>query len=204
MALARSLTQAGAGDHVFRSPRIAYALLIVVLASCGAAADAPTSSGSRGLNAATAETAPVIAKRFAVAAETITDPGAAMLAAVERRSLQLLNNERAAVGAPPLAVAADLTGSARAWADDMRRNGFRHTPKPSMQHLLGDDRARVGENIAFWSSPSGNHREAALRLQDLWRNSPSHYENQLDRGWTVVGIGIMRDAAGWWAVHQFA
>lgn len=188
---------------MFRSPRrLVFAISLALLASCGTVASAPSPPSSSIEPAIEVE--PLLAKRVVAAGGKPVDIGDAVLSDIERRSLQLLNDERATVGAAPLSVAFDLTQSARIWADDMRRNGFRHTPKAGMQQLLGDDRERVGENIAYWSSPSGNLREAALRLQDLWRNSPSHYDNQIDRRWTIVGVGVVRDASGWWAVHQFA
>ena len=36
-----------------------------------------------------------------------------------------------------------------------------------------------------------------------WVNSPGHYANMTNARYTEIGIGLYRNADGWWATHVF-
>lgn len=128
----------------------------------------------------------------------------ANLSAAEQRSLALLNEVRANAGLKPVRASADLSASARKWAEEMRRSGFRHSPNSSLNALLGGKRTSLGENIVFWSDGNATPDAIAARFNEMWVNSPGHYRNMTNAAWTEVGVGFYRDASGWWGVHQFA
>ena len=46
--------------------------------------------------------------------------------------------------------------------------------------------------------------QAAQRLHDLWVNSPGHYANMTNQGYSSVGIGFWNGPGGWYATHVFS
>ncbi len=77
------------------------------------------------------------------------------------------------------------------WSAEMSRSGFRHSSGP------------YAENIVWYSDASMTPEQAARAFHDSWVNSPGHYRNMTNPGWTRVGIGLFRDASGWWGTHVF-
>ncbi|WKV71475.1 CAP domain-containing protein [Streptomyces sp. PCS3-D2] len=122
----------------------------------------------------------------------------------ESLSLRLLNGERATVGRPPLALKQDLSTFARTWAEHMSKNGFGHSSDRDRAHLKTGSRTWTGENIVWWSDASMTAQEAAEKFQSMWRHSPGHYKGQVNPEFTEVGVGMYRDASGWWGVHVFS
>ncbi|MFF9980562.1 CAP domain-containing protein [Streptomyces erythrochromogenes] len=119
-------------------------------------------------------------------------------------SLQLLNNERATVGRPPLVLRQDLSDFARKWAEHMKKNGFGHSSNEERAYLNTGSRTWTGENIVWWSDASMTAQEAAEKFQSMWRHSPGHYKAQVSGEFTEVGVGLHHDATGWWGVHNFS
>ncbi|MFE5722417.1 CAP domain-containing protein [Streptomyces erythrochromogenes] len=119
-------------------------------------------------------------------------------------SLQLLNNERATVGRPPLVLKQDLSDFARKWAEHMKKNGFGHSSNEERAYLNTGSRTWTGENIVWWSDASMTAQEAAEKFQSMWRHSPGHYKAQVSADFTEVGVGLHHDASGWWGVHNFS
>ncbi|MEV7582906.1 CAP domain-containing protein [Streptomyces erythrochromogenes] len=119
-------------------------------------------------------------------------------------SLQLLNNERATVGRPPLVLRQDLSDFARKWAEHMKKNGFGHSSNEERAYLNTGSRTWTGENIVWWSDASMTAQEAAEKFQSMWRHSPGHYKAQVSAEFTEVGVGLYHDASGWWGVHNFS
>ncbi|MFD3550669.1 CAP domain-containing protein [Streptomyces goshikiensis] len=119
-------------------------------------------------------------------------------------SLQLLNNERAAVGLPPLALRQDLGDFARKWAEHMRTSGFSHSSSEERAYLKTGTRTWTGENIVWYSDASMTAQEAAEKFQSMWRHSPGHYKAQVSPDFTEVGVGLYHDSSGWWGVHNFS
>ncbi|AYV28882.1 CAP domain-containing protein [Streptomyces goshikiensis] len=119
-------------------------------------------------------------------------------------SLQLLNDERAAVGRPPLALRQDLSDFARKWAEHMRTSGFSHSSSEERAYLKTGTRTWTGENIVWFSDASMTAQEAAEKFQSMWRHSPGHYKAQVSPDFTEVGVGLYHDSSGWWGVHNFS
>ncbi|MFE3990764.1 CAP domain-containing protein [Streptomyces goshikiensis] len=119
-------------------------------------------------------------------------------------SLQLLNDERAAVGRPPLALRQDLGDFARKWAEHMRTSGFSHSSSEERAYLKTGTRTWTGENIVWFSDASMTAQEAAEKFQSMWRHSPGHYKAQVSPDFTEVGVGLYHDSSGWWGVHNFS
>ena len=130
--------------------------------------------------------------------------GSQSVTSAEAFSLQLLNEERARLGLPPLEARSDLSGFARAWAEHMRRSGFGHSQSSDTDHLLTGNRTWIGENIVWWSDEDMTAQEAAEKFQSMWRHSPGHYKTQTNPDFTEVGVGFYHDETGWWAVHNFS
>ncbi|MCM9080787.1 MULTISPECIES: CAP domain-containing protein [Streptomyces] len=126
------------------------------------------------------------------------------VATAQSLSLQLLNNERAAVGRPPLALKQDLSSFARKWAEHMRNNGFAHSSPEDRAYLKTGSRTWTGENIVWFSDASMTAQEAAEKFQSMWRHSSGHYKAQVNPDFTEVGVGLYHDSSGWWGVHNFS
>ncbi|MFF2789476.1 CAP domain-containing protein [Streptomyces sp. NPDC058049] len=126
------------------------------------------------------------------------------VATAQSLSLQLLNNERAAVGRPPLALKQDLSDFARTWAEHMKNNGFAHSSSADRAYLKTGSRTWTGENIVWFSDASMTAQEAAEKFQSMWRHSSGHYKAQVNPDFTEVGVGLYHDSSGWWGVHNFS
>ena len=122
----------------------------------------------------------------------------------EAWSLRLLNDAREEAGVPEVSPAEDLTRFARDWSERMSEIGMQHSDQSARRALIDGDRRAVGENVAWLGDESLSSPVAAARLQQLWRESPGHYTNQIRPAWTEVGVGLHHDESGWWATHVFA
>jgi uncharacterized protein YkwD len=111
------------------------------------------------------------------------------------RSLEFVNQKRAANGRGPLRVDPELTRIAEAWAHEMiDRQDLFHNPNLSDQ--VPDRFHTWGENIAY-SSSSDN-------IDQMWWESDGHRANILNPDYTSVGIAFVQDDRGiWWAVQDF-
>lgn len=120
--------------------------------------------------------------------------------AFEQCLLDQANQARAAVGAAPLQMAADIVPDVRAWSKSMRFNDFEHMPQQRRQDILPDDWTRWGENIAMHS----NDGMADCRpIHTMWMNSEGHRKNILQSDFRFVAIGAYVDGSGWWATQVF-
>ncbi|MEU8921473.1 CAP domain-containing protein [Kitasatospora sp. NPDC048545] len=139
-------------------------------------------------------------------APTVTGnwPASQSVADAEAISLQLINKERAMVGAPALKPAADLAAFATQWAQHMRETGFAHSANASgAGPSRTSSRTLTGECIVMWSDASMTAEQAAVQFQEMWRNHPPHYQAQINRQYTEIGVGMYHDSSGWWGVHEF-
>lgn len=116
------------------------------------------------------------------------------LAVAEARSFNLLNELRASLDLAPLVRLAPMDAAARGWSETMDLTGnFQHSTLP------------YGENIAWWSAGWVSPEEAALKMHDLWVNSPGHYANMTHSSYAAIGVGFWRsDSGGWHATHVFS
>jgi hypothetical protein len=107
--------------------------------------------------------------------------------------LNVLNEERAAHGVPPLRVSADLVRVAQEWVAEMARTGLlRHNPR------LESDVANwwsVGENVGMGADLPD--------IEQAFWNSPDHRSNILDAHYTDVGIATAYSDGRIWVTVVF-
>lgn len=125
--------------------------------------------------------------------------------AIEQYLLELLNADRAKVGAQPLAFNGHLNDAAGRHSDWMATfDNFSHTgdggSRPGERMIEAGYKALQawGENIAgrFVGLPSGFQDEVD-RLHNQFWNSPSHKSIMLDGNYREVGIGLTFDKFAW-------
>lgn len=118
---------------------------------------------------------------------------------IEHEILELVNAERTARGAPPLAFHPAAQRAAERWTPRMIEAG--ETSHQNLSDLLGGDVVRVGENTAVNSV-----MEAEALVRQLME-SPGHRENLLEPGFTHVGIdterGPFRGLEALWVTQVF-
>jgi hypothetical protein len=103
------------------------------------------------------------------------DPG------LESQFVSGVNNVRANAGLPPLSVDGQLTGVARAWADQMAAAGaISHNPNLGSQVTAAW--TVVGENV-------GTGPEVGA-IMNAFVGSPSHYANIVDARYDYIGVGV--------------
>ena len=147
-----------------------------------------------------AKVKPAAAKTSAVASDYQTsfsfDPQA------EQRLLDLANQSRAQIGAPPLQFEQGLRSAARAHAAEMAQQqqlSHQFSGEPSLPHRLAAASTlhmdRAGENVALDSNPDQAHQHLML--------SPPHRENLLDPGYNVAGFGVIRSGEHLYVVEDF-
>ena len=128
----------------------------------------------------------------------------------------LINEARAANGLPRLVCDSDLTVAARSHCRDMSDNDYFNHNSPLRGQRTPLDRylftlARmgerppnsltVGENIL---NRSDDGPDESARDNRALMNSPGHRANILNSGFTKVGVGVFRDAAGEvWVTEMF-
>lgn len=110
-------------------------------------------------------------------------------AEAEAKMLQLVNEERAKVGAPALVIDDKLVAVARAHSEDMWNRGYFSHVDPDGNDPFARMRAggvkflTAGENIALAPNVDVAHKGLM--------NSPGHKRNILDPNFRKVGIGII-------------
>lgn len=101
--------------------------------------------------------------------------------------LELVNEERAKVGAAPLTMDADLLNAAVVRSAEICVD-FSHT-RPNGLDCFSASSLMFGENIAQ-SQPT------PAAVVESWMNSQGHRENMLDASYTTIGIGCFQDVDG--------
>jgi uncharacterized YkwD family protein len=131
---------------------------------------------------------------------TSTPTGSGTLSAQGSRILQLVNAERAKVGAKPLKSNADLNKLATMKSQDMvEKNYFSHQSPTygspfDMMKTYGVSYMYAGENIAINSD--------ADKVHQAWMNSEGHRKNILNPDFTEIGIGLYPKGNGQYAYTQ--
>ena len=106
---------------------------------------------------------------------------------VVERVLELVNQERAKVGAPPLRMSEDLQIAANTRAMELIENPSHTRPDGSSCFSLLKNRGRAcGENLA--AGPTSPEMAVAE-----WMKSNEHRENMLDPDYREIGVGIYSD-----------
>lgn len=104
--------------------------------------------------------------------------------------LGLLNAERAKVGASPLALCAKLSSAATKFANLMAAQNYYNT-----EHI-GPDGSRPQDRVIAegyrWTQVGENQaagQQSVAEVMAAWVQSPSHYSNIVDKGYSHVGFG---------------
>ena len=112
----------------------------------------------------------------------------------EQKLLNLLNEDRARNGLPPLTLDPELSRLAQLKSNDMNSNHYFAHESPTygnasqMLSAFGYDYQGVGENIA--------HHANVEKAEAAFMSSDGHRRNILGSQWDKVGIGIAYDANG--------
>lgn len=115
--------------------------------------------------------------------------------ALESKVAQLVNQERAKAGLPPLTMNWQVSRVARYKSADMANKGyFSHTSPTygspfNMMENFGIRFSAAGENIAMGQRTP----EEVMRA---WMNSPGHKANILGRQYTQIGVGYAKNSKG--------
>lgn len=118
------------------------------------------------------------------------------LTTFENQVLDLVNEERAKVGAPPLAMSEELRNIARLKSTDMYTNQYFDHTSPTygspfdMLAQFGVSYAAAGENIA-------NGQTSPEQVMNSWMNSPGHRANILNANFTTIGVGYNAEGRFW-------
>ena len=118
----------------------------------------------------------------------------------EARELQLLNDQRAAVGEAPVIMDARIQAIAEARSMDMAtRHYFSHTQPDgrtafSMLDASGVSWSRAGEIIA-WNAGFGDYAGSADEAASQWHDSAPHYAIITTAAYTAAGVGVAYDSS---------
>lgn len=107
---------------------------------------------------------------------------------------ELVNQERAKAGVPPLTLDPGLIATAQARTDDMvARNYFGHNDPVTGESLVKIKASNpqcifASENIVWikYKTPQEDNQEAV----DWWMNSKAHHDAMLDAKYTLTGLAV--------------
>jgi uncharacterized protein YkwD len=129
-------------------------------------------------------------------------------AAYEQRVVELVNQERAKVGLPPLKRSENLTKAARYYSADMNQDdyfGVKGSEHDTFDRVNGKlvETCGVWERIAvYYSGASGENIAAGYptpeAVMDAWMNSPGHKANILSQYNWEVGTGFYQGESGYY------
>ena len=150
----------------------------------------PASSGTQPTPASRAPAAP--------AARSVEPSDAA---AIEQEIFALVNQARAAAGAPSLTYHTGLADAARAHSQELSTGAFFAHESPTTGsprdriERAGIRAYRTGENIADHYSVRGAH--------EMLMESPGHRKNILSRDYSHIGIGAVRRGGQIYLTQKF-
>jgi len=122
----------------------------------------------------------------ATASDNVSAESSRGVEAFPEEVLQLVNKERAKVGARPLRLSQDLQDAAAIRAEEITRHFAHERPDGSSCFTLLRNRNRtLGENIA-----AGN--ATPEEVVDQWMHSPGHRANMLNKDFKELGVGYCR------------
>jgi uncharacterized protein YkwD len=117
------------------------------------------------------------------------------LTALEQEALDLINAERAAVGAPPLTIDPAAQAAAVAHSEDMLARGFFDHTNPDGQDA-GDRLAAAGASSSGWAENIAMGQDTAQSVVEGWMNSPGHRDNILNPSYTLTGLAAVTGGDG--------
>ena len=124
--------------------------------------------------------------------------------------LELVNQERAKVGAAPLRLDERLNASAQEKADDMQNRGYYDHKSPDsiegyslvFKHM--QNRCRyASENLAKVSTADGKVGNSRFTIDNWMRSTKGHREAILDAKYSLVGFGISKQGYDLIVVQHF-
>jgi uncharacterized protein YkwD len=114
--------------------------------------------------------------------------------AEEQAFVDKINQLRASLGLPTLAVDPELAAQARVWSQTMKDAGNIFHSK-ALDAGISADWEKLGENVGV-----GDTVDA---LFDAFVNSPKHYENLVDPSFRFIGVGVVWDGGRMFTAHRF-
>ena len=123
-------------------------------------------------------------------------------AAGEKQLVDLINQERAHEGLPPMVTDERLSQAARRHTELMVKHGglsHQFDGEPSLQVRIADENLRSdrqAENVALEMDAAGAHA--------VLMNSPPHRANILSTTYNAVGVGVMRSGEQLYVTEDFA
>ncbi|ONI39802.1 hypothetical protein AN639_10510 [Candidatus Epulonipiscium fishelsonii] len=126
----------------------------------------------------------------------ITDESNPLLDNFAYEIIELVNFERAKVGANPLKLDAELNSIAQIKSEDMKKNNYFNHTSPvfgtplEMLDKFGVEYLTANENIAMGQS-------LPVTVVGGWMSSEFHRSNILNKYFTHMGIGLSEDGNYW-------
>ena len=123
-------------------------------------------------------------------------------AVAQQELVRLINDYRASYGLSALATDSKLDEASSIRAKEIEQKFDHVRPDGSdfnsvLTQVGYTDFYSSGENIAYFTGANGiDGIEAARRLFDQWKNSPSHNANMLNASYTHVSFGVYADENG--------
>lgn len=148
---------------------------------------------------------PLLCALAACGGDSPTHPAGPTVVEVEQRSFDLANGERAAAGAPPLALSDALSEVARAYSAQMRDEGFFGHRGPDGRDLAarlqdaGISFRAAAENLAQMTGIP----DPAGWAHDQLMASVEHRENILHEGFRLAGVGVAQSGETYWLTQIF-
>ena len=115
---------------------------------------------------------------------------------IEKQVVELTNKERAKYGLPALEIDKPLMAAAREKSQDMQVNNYFSHTSPTYGSpfdrlkALGISYKSAGENIA-------KGQTSAAQVVEAWMNSEGHRANILNKDFTHIGVGYVKDGNIW-------
>jgi uncharacterized protein YkwD len=114
--------------------------------------------------------------------------------------LEKINDDRAEVGSPPLAMVLELNVQVRDWSRWMRNNEFQHMHPSERNPILPEDTIIWGENIA---RNSNSELPDCSAIHNQLMDSDGHRANLLSENFRFAALGAYGDSSGWWVTELF-
>jgi uncharacterized protein YkwD len=124
---------------------------------------------------------------------------------IENEILELVNQERAKVGAKPLVMNETLRNMARYKSNDMLQYDYFDHTSPNIGSLtdlskkFGYSYTAIGENIWMSKASSTSYlrqNTTAAKIMEGWMNSPGHKANILNNTYGKIGVGVTLSTDG--------
>ncbi|WP_341323850.1 CAP domain-containing protein [Solibacillus sp. FSL H8-0523] len=123
-------------------------------------------------------------------------PAASDIDVIEQQVVELTNKERAKYSLPALAMDKPLMAAAREKSKDMQVNNYFSHTSPTYGSpfdrlkALGISYRSAGENIA-------KGQTSAAQVVEAWMNSEGHRANILNKDFTHIGVGYVKQGHVW-------